>query len=369
MKRIKKIGMVILSLMLIFNLSSATTVLSVNAASAPVLSAESKTVSAGDEFTVAIKLQNIVSVYNGNFTLQYDSSKLTVKSFAYGNIFKDHTKNCNLDYQSAGNLIRFTFSGAYSLSSEGTLVTFTFQAKDSVSGTAALQFNAYKMYDENGSSLSVTASGSNITITEKVSPVDPSATTVYADNTTAKPGNTISVPLYIKNNPGIAYAKFKVTYSDEFELISAINQNIFAGTYTTSKTIDVKPYVIQWMGADDSTDNGCFVILTFKISDDATEGDYKITITCEESYNSNFDDVTFSIVNPIITVNNCTPGDVNGDEKVNGKDAVLLAQYLAEWDVDINLDAADVNGDGKVNGKDGILLAQYLAEWDVILGK
>ena len=63
-----------------------------------------------------------------------------------------------------------------------------------------------------------------------------------------------------------------------------------------------------------------------------------------------------------------TGGDVNGDGKVNGKDGVLLAQYLAEWDVTINVDAADVNGDGKVNGKDGVLLAQYLAEWDVALG-
>ncbi len=61
------------------------------------------------------------------------------------------------------------------------------------------------------------------------------------------------------------------------------------------------------------------------------------------------------------------PGDVNGDGVVNGKDSVLLAQYLAEWDVSIDLDAADVNADGEVNGKDSVLLAQYLAEWDVVL--
>lgn len=64
-----------------------------------------------------------------------------------------------------------------------------------------------------------------------------------------------------------------------------------------------------------------------------------------------------------------TLGDINGDGKINGKDGVLLAQYLAEWNVTIDMDAADVNGDGKVNGKDGVLLAQYLAEWNVTLGK
>lgn len=62
-------------------------------------------------------------------------------------------------------------------------------------------------------------------------------------------------------------------------------------------------------------------------------------------------------------------GDVNGDQMINGKDSTLLLQYLADWDVEINMDAADVNGDDRVDGKDATLLLQYLADWDVILGK
>ena len=61
-------------------------------------------------------------------------------------------------------------------------------------------------------------------------------------------------------------------------------------------------------------------------------------------------------------------GDVNGDGKVNGKDATRLIQYLAGWDVKIDQSTADVNGDGKVNGKDATRLMQYLAGWDVTLG-
>ena len=61
-------------------------------------------------------------------------------------------------------------------------------------------------------------------------------------------------------------------------------------------------------------------------------------------------------------------GDVNGDGEINGKDSILLAQYMAEWDVEIVLANADVNGDGEVNGKDSILMAQYMAEWDVTFG-
>ncbi len=46
---------------------------------------------------------------------------------------------------------------------------------------------------------------------------------------------------------------------------------------------------------------------------------------------------------------------------------VLLVQYLAGWNVEIDEKAADCNGDGKINIKDVVLLAQYLAEWDVTL--
>ena len=57
-------------------------------------------------------------------------------------------------------------------------------------------------------------------------------------------------------------------------------------------------------------------------------------------------------------------GDLNQDGKVNGKDSILLLQYLAGWDVAYDKDAYDINKDGAVNGKDSILLLQYLAGWD-----
>ena len=70
------------------------------------------------------------------------------------------------------------------------------------------------------------------------------------------------------------------------------------------------------------------------------------------------------------TVNTITfgPGDVNCDEEINAMDSVLLAQYLAGWDVAVDTYTADCNGDGNINAADAVLLAQYLAGWDVTLG-
>ena len=61
-------------------------------------------------------------------------------------------------------------------------------------------------------------------------------------------------------------------------------------------------------------------------------------------------------------------GDANGDGKIRANDATRIMQYLAEWDVTIDLDNADANGDGKVRANDATRIMQYLAEWDVILG-
>lgn len=62
-----------------------------------------------------------------------------------------------------------------------------------------------------------------------------------------------------------------------------------------------------------------------------------------------------------------TPGDTDGDGKVNIRDLGLLQQHLNGWDVDIHTSACDVNGDRKANIRDLGLLQQHLNGWDVEL--
>lgn len=62
-----------------------------------------------------------------------------------------------------------------------------------------------------------------------------------------------------------------------------------------------------------------------------------------------------------------TPGDVNGDTKINLADVSLILKYIAKWDVVLDLDAADVTDDGNVNLADVSLMLKYIAKWDVVL--
>ncbi len=64
------------------------------------------------------------------------------------------------------------------------------------------------------------------------------------------------------------------------------------------------------------------------------------------------------------------PGDANNDAYINTKDVVLVAQYVAGWEIkNFDILSADGNCDGKITTKDVVLLAQYIANWAVVLGQ
>lgn len=60
-------------------------------------------------------------------------------------------------------------------------------------------------------------------------------------------------------------------------------------------------------------------------------------------------------------------GDLNDDGQVNLDDVVLLAQYVAGWQIEVKPEDLNLNGDldGKVDLDDVVWLAQKVAGWDV----
>ncbi|MBQ3088279.1 MAG: hypothetical protein IJC36_01460 [Clostridia bacterium] len=60
-----------------------------------------------------------------------------------------------------------------------------------------------------------------------------------------------------------------------------------------------------------------------------------------------------------------TPADTNNDGKVNLKDLITLARYVAGWqNADAYVPALDINGDKAINLTDVTTLARYLAGWN-----
>ena len=254
----------------------------------------------------------------------------------------------NSNYGELPTLTRngYTFDGWFSAASGGTQVT-----SDTIVTTAA----NHKLYAH---------------WTEKTTPVQ-TGMTVSIDSVQAAPGSTITVPITISQNPGIASLKLLVEYdSSVLKLQSAeINPAYkdISGVITSVNT-DKNPAVLLWVNPTAETRaNGTFATLTFAVAANADGKEAALTITYDEDdiYNASEVNVPLTVQNGKVVVTAHQPGDINNDGKVNNKDLTRLAQHLAGKEVEVIEDALDVNGDGKVNNKDLTRLAQYLAGKDV----
>ncbi len=186
---------------------------------------------------------------------------------------------------------------------------------------------------------------------------------------TCAAGDSIKVQIYLENNPGIISIRLNAEYDSDVLTLESASAGSFEDV--TFGPTNKDPFTILWSDSihGNNSTNGILAELTFKVKDDAPEGNYPITVSYdkEEIFDENFKNVEFTTVNGSVTVSSAIPGDINGDGKVNMKDYAQLQRYLNNWDVAIEESAADVNKDGKINMKDYALLQQYLNGWDVVL--
>ena len=61
------------------------------------------------------------------------------------------------------------------------------------------------------------------------------------------------------------------------------------------------------------------------------------------------------------------PGDADSNGTVDISDALLMQQYIAGWNVKIDLESSDVTGDDNITVEDVLLLQQSIAGWNVTL--
>ncbi|MBQ8814982.1 MAG: bacterial Ig-like domain-containing protein [Lachnospiraceae bacterium] len=207
-----------------------------------------------------------------------------------------------------------------------------------------------------------------VTVSEPKEEVDAEAPQIVVESKSALPGETITVTISVKNNPGIASMKLKVAY-DEILTLNSITYNSEIGGQSQQPQSMSSPITLNWFnGAGDSEGDWVFATLTFEVSEEAQEGDAaEISVSYDllDLYNIAEESISFSVVNGTVEISDYLPGDINNDGVVNNRDLTRLFQYLSDWDVEVNERAIDVNGDGNVNNRDLTRLFQYLSDWDV----
>ena len=117
-------------------------------------------------------------------------------------------------------------------------------------------------------------------------------------------GDVVSVPLSLKNNPGITALKVSIAYPvDSFELLSVEDAGLFESAVSTS-SFTKNPVTVSWFAADSGNkkDNGELCILKFRIKDDAKSGEITVSYDEEDVFDNTFTNVSFKTENGSITV-------------------------------------------------------------------
>ena len=191
--------------------------------------------------------------------------------------------------------------------------------------------------------------------------------TIVVDKVSAKAGDTVKVNISLKNNPGIASMKLKVSFGTAMTL-TAVDYNSAMGGQTQQPQTMTSPVTLNWFnGTANTTGDKVFATLTFKVGSKA-KGANAITVTynADDVYNINEDNINFAIENGSITVNAAVKGDVNGDGHIDNTDLVNIARYVVgltsgaiKTAVEKN---ADMNGDGHVDNTDLVTVARIIVE-------
>ena len=206
----------------------------------------------------------------------------------------------------------------------------------------------------------------SFTITVKAPEVDENAPQIVVSEVKGMAGDTVTVTVSLKNNPGFSGLNVYVTYAEGLTLLEATNSTSL--TFTNDRTM-------VWDGVTDYEQDGELMQLTFRISDTAEPGDYYVKVNFIEAYTAELDDVTFATVDGAVQVLDFVYGDANGDGVVNTKDIILIRRHVAAKDPVTGVSTiavqagADANGDGLVNTKDIILVRRHVAARDPVTGE
>lgn len=144
----------------------------------------------------------------------------------------------------------------------------------------------------------------NMTITAQYART--ASPTVVVVSMTAKPGQSIRVPVAVVNNPGVAGAKITMVYDPALTLKSSESGEAVAALDYTPPGKYISPCSFTWDSEKGMAESdGNMLWLTFEIPADAPAGKtYAVNCVCKEGnmYDEELNDVVFGAINGTITV-------------------------------------------------------------------
>lgn len=245
---------------------------------------------AGDTVNIAVSIQNNPGLIAMRLYVSYDADKLQLLDaqdqglFGSGNAYFGKVKTAipyALLWEDA--LAEENYTG------NGTLAILSFKVLDNAQAgntEIVLSLDQGSTINVDVENVSLQLVNGTVTITGGDEPPVVQTPTIALADVEANAGDTIEVPIYIQNNPGLIALKFSVSYDAEvLTLLSAIDAGIFgSGNAYFGKRLTDIPYVLLWEDAladDNYQGNGLLATLTFKVADGAQTGETAVSISMD----------------------------------------------------------------------------------------
>lgn len=188
---------------------------------------------------------------------------------------------------------------------------------------------------------------------------DESSPLIYLPKVKAKAGETVEVPLSIKNNPGTTALSLIIGYdSESFTDVNVKNGEVFADGFKCDIR-DGGSIKLSWESDSENTTDGILAVLEFTAGSEIL--DKEITVNVNETEVPSFGENPFCTVDGRLEEDSSVLGDVNDDGEVDFSDAILLLKHDVGLVVlgEDKKSSGDVNGDGEVDFSDAILVLKF----------
>ena len=130
--------------------------------------------------------------------------------------------------------------------------------------------------------------------------------TITASEASAKAGETVDVTVSLNEHPGLVSLQIDVGYNADALTLTGVTDAGKLSTFETdTSNLTANPYTLTWNGdllRANITYTGVITTLTFAVKENATPGDYDITIRSYDAMNYDMDDLYFENTNGKITV-------------------------------------------------------------------
>ena len=132
--------------------------------------------------------------------------------------------------------------------------------------------------------------------------------TFIVENVSAQKGETVTVAVNVKNNPGILAMTLSLAYDESaMTLVSASNGEALAALTMTASRNLTSGCKFGWDGveiSDGDIADGEILVLTFQVKNNAVAGEYDIEISYNagDIMDNNLNTLSFNIENGTVTV-------------------------------------------------------------------